>query len=228
MAELESKYEWNQDTIDHFKLTSAYTSKGDVIRDYFLNYKTHSHDITISLSRDSITYHNSHEEMDWEVTLAETGLDSMTGARVKRIQKYINEEMFLLTYGDGLGDVNLKQLHKFHQYHGKIMTVTGVRPPGRFGELMKNADGHVIEFNEKPQATGGMISGGFFLCRKEIFDYLNDDVNLVFEKEPMENLVRDRQLMVFDHDGFWQPMDTYREYTLLNRLYSEGVAPWIR
>ena len=93
---------------------------------------------------------------------------------------------------------------------------------------MKNADGHVIEFNEKPQATGGMISGGFFLCRKEIFDYLNDDVNLVFEKEPMENLVRDRQLMVFDHDGFWQPMDTYREYTLLNRLYSEGVAPWIR
>ena len=133
----------------------------------------------------------------------------------------------MLTYGDGLGDIDLKKLVKFHQAHGKILTVTGVRPSGRFGELNKNSEGVVTEFNEKPQATAGLISGGFFVCRKEIFDYLSDKDDLVFEQEPMRKLVKDGQMMVYEHNGFWQPMDTNRDYSLLNDIYNKGKAPWI-
>ena len=132
----------------------------------------------------------------------------------------------MLTYGDGVGNVDLEKLLAFHHSHGKIMTVTGVRPPGRFGELMRDPHGLVTEFNEKPQATTGMISGGFFVCRQEIFGYLNDREDLVLEKEPMERLVRDGQMMVYEHEGFWHPMDTYRDYLLLNSLWDQGQAPW--
>jgi glucose-1-phosphate cytidylyltransferase len=152
----------------------------------------------------------------------------MTGARIKRVQKYVqNENDFMLTYGDGIGDINLDRLLEFHRSHGKIFTVSGVRPPGRFGELMNDASGMVTEFNEKPQASGGRISGGFFVCRQEIFNYLNDREDLVFEIEPMRRLVADSQMMVYEHDGFWQPMDTYRDYMLLNSLVSKGEAPWM-
>jgi len=203
--------------------------KGQVIKDFFLNYEARTRDFTLELGgAKSIEYHNDHDESDWRVTLAETGLDSMTGTRVKRVQKYLaDEENFMLTYGDGVGSIDLDKLVEFHKSHGKILTVSGVRPPGRFGELMSDTDGMVTEFNEKPQASGGRISGGFFVCRREIFNYLDNREDLVFERAPMENLVRDGQLMVYEHDDFWQPMDTYRDYMLLNGLYDKGEAPWV-
>jgi len=202
--------------------------QGTVIKDFFLNYEAHTQDFTITLGgRKPIEYHN-HQDLNWQVTLAETGQDSMTGARVKRIQPFVHDqEHFMLTYGDGLGNINLDRLEAFHRSHGKILTVSGVRPPGRFGELMSNSEGRVIEFNEKPQASAGRISGGFFVCRQEIFDYLSDRDDLVFEREPIQKLVSDGQVMQYEHDGFWQPMDTYRDYLFLNTLYEKKQAPWI-
>jgi glucose-1-phosphate cytidylyltransferase len=204
--------------------------KGQLIKDFFLNYEAHTNDFTITLGRSkSIEYHDVHAESDWKVTLADTGLNAMTGARVKKIQRHLPDEQdFMLTYGDGVGDVDLDKLLAFHRSHGKVLTVTGVRPPGRFGELVGDATGKVSEFNEKPQASGGRISGGFFVCRREIFDYLENRDDLVFEVEPMKKLVRDGQMMVYEHDGFWQPMDTYRDYMYLNGLWNKEGAPWIK
>lgn len=204
--------------------------KSSVIKDFFLNFKAHTSDVTLDLNHPEKTiYHSAERNLDCRVTLAETGLDAMTGARVKKIAKYIgDDEDFMLTYGDGVGDVDLDKLLHFHKSHGKILTVTGVRPPGRFGELQSDQTGSVFEFNEKPQASGGRISGGFFVCKRQIFDYLPDGDHLVFEQDPMRKLVEHRNLMVFNHDGFWQPMDTYREYSLLNEIYSKGKAPWIK
>ncbi len=199
-----------------------------MIKDFFLNYDAHTNDFTILLGQqDVIEFHTDHDESDWKITLADTGLNSMTGARVAKIKKYVGNEDFLLTYGDGVGDVDIDKLLAFHRSHGKALTVTGVRPPGRFGELVDEG-GRVIEFNEKPQATGGRISGGFFVASARLFDYLNDDEGLVFEQEPMRKLVADRELMVYEHDTFWQPMDTSRDYKLLNELYDKGKAPWVR
>jgi glucose-1-phosphate cytidylyltransferase len=165
--------------------------------------------------------------MDWRITLAETGLETMTGARIRRIRQYLRGETeFMLTYGDGVSNVDLDKLMAFHRSHGRILTVTGVRPPGRFGELMGDAQGLVTEFNEKPQATGGRISGGFFVCRADLFDYLGEREDLVFEEEPMRALVRDRQLAVYEHDDFWQCMDTYRDWQFLNGLIEKNKAPW--
>jgi glucose-1-phosphate cytidylyltransferase len=201
--------------------------KSDAIKDFFLNYEAHTKDFTIELGRKGgLTFHTNHEESDWRVTLVDTGLKSMTGARIRRIQKYVGDENFMLTYGDGVGNIDLKGLLEFHQEHGRILTVTGVRPPGRFGELV-HSNGLITEFNEKPQATGGRISGGFFVVSPQIFNYLDDDEELVFEQKPMRKLVEDQQLMVFEHNGFWQPMDTSREYQLLNSLYGKGEAPWV-
>ena len=202
--------------------------KGHVIKDFFLNYEAHTKDFTIDLGRKGeINFHTDHDESDWKVTLAETGVEAMTGARIKRIRKYVGDEDFLLTYGDGVGNIDLDALLKYHRSHGRALTVTGVRPPGRFGELV-HTDGVITEFNEKPQAAGGRISGGFFVATPKIFDYLEEDDNLVFEQQPMRSLVADRQLLVFEHEGFWQPMDTSREYQLLNSLYDDGRAPWVR
>ena len=213
---------------NEFTLCLGYKSK--VIKEFFLNYEALTRDFTIGLgSTKSIEFHTDHTESDWKVTLAETGLEAMTGARLKRVQKYVaGEDSFMLTYGDGVGDVDLERLLEFHRAHGKILTVTGVRPPGRFGELVSADNGQVVEFNEKPQATGGLISGGFFICRQEIFEYLDGRQELMFEQEPLRRLVGDGQMMVFKHDGFWQPMDTSREYQLLNNLFDEGKAPWVR
>ncbi|QDC51747.1 glucose-1-phosphate cytidylyltransferase [Candidatus Methylopumilus universalis] len=202
--------------------------KANVIKDFFLNYESHTKDFTINLGRRSeITFHNNHNEENWKVTLVDTGLDSMTGARVKRIKEYVDGEDFMLTYGDGVGNIDLNALVNHHREHERILTVTGVRPPSRFGELVY-ADGAVTEFNEKPQAAGGRISGGFFVATSRIFEYLGDSDRLVFEHEPIQRLVGDKQLMVYEHNGFWQPMDTSREYQLLNSLYDEGRAPWVR
>lgn len=202
--------------------------KSQTIKDFFLNYEAHTKDFTITLGkRNEIEFHTVHDESDWRVTLVDTGLEAMTGARVARIRKYVGGEDFMLTYGDGVGDVDIEALLAFHRAHGKALTVTGVRPPGRFGELVADK-GRVVEFNEKPQATGGRISGGYFVASPKLFNYLDDAENLVFERQPMRKLVADDELMVFEHDGFWQPMDTSREYQLLNSLFEQGKAPWVK
>lgn len=203
--------------------------KGQVIKDFFLNYEAYTRDFTISFgNQGKTTYHSEHDESDWKITLADTGLRSMTGARISKIRDYVGDEDFMLTYGDGVSDVDIGKLLAFHKSHGKVLTVTGVRPPGRFGEMVGAASGEIVEFNEKPQATAGRISGGYFVASPRLFDYLEDRENLVFEQEPIRQLVKDKQLMMFEHDGFWQPMDTSREYQLLNSLYENGKAPWVR
>ena len=177
--------------------------------------------------KDYHKFHTDHNESNWSVTLVDTGLNSMTGARIALIKNYVGNNDFMITYGDGVGDIDINRLLAFHNSHNKVLTVTGVRPPGRFGELASD-NGKIIEFNEKPQATGGRISGGFFIARPSLFDYLNDSEELVFEQEPMQKLVNDGQIMLYEHDGFWQPMDTSREYNLLNKLYKNNEAPWVR
>jgi glucose-1-phosphate cytidylyltransferase len=204
--------------------------KSEAIKDYFINYGIRSGDIFVKSGNKAEVLSNNHGEFNWNIILAETGLKAMTGARVKKIEKYIADDpYFMLTYGDGVGDIDIGQLIRFHKSHGKMVTVTGMRPPGRFGELGISDDNTtVIGFNEKPQASGGWISGGFFICNREFMDILNDDENLVLEQEPMNELVKRGELKVYKHNGFWQPMDTYREYTLLNKLVNENKAPWIK
>jgi glucose-1-phosphate cytidylyltransferase len=202
--------------------------KGQVIKSFFLDYEAHTRDITLTLGTGGgIEYLSDHDESDWRITLADTGLSAMTGARIRRIRKYVGREEFMLTYGDGVSNVDIDALLAFHRAHGKILTVTGVRPPGRFGEIETDDTRVVSAFNEKPQATGGRISGGYFVASARLFDYLDGDDTLVFEKGPIESLVRDKQLMMFEHDGFWQPMDTGRDYQFLNALYAAGKAPWV-
>jgi len=212
---------------DEFVVCLGY--KGNVIREFFLNYEAFTRDVTIDLGNTACpSFHNDHDESSWKVTLSNTGLNAMTGARVAKIARYIDDDDFMLTYGDGIGDVDLHALMDFHKSHGKVLTVTGVRPPGRFGELCSDARGLVTEFNEKPQATGGCISGGFFVAKRKLFDYLDDSEELVFEQGPMRRLVAEGNMMVYEHNGFWQPMDTGREYQMLNSLYLKGAAPWVR
>lgn len=211
---------------DEFILCLGY--KGQVIKDFFLNFESHTRDFTVTMGNNkTIQYHSNDDQPGWKVTLVDTGSDSMTGSRIKRIQKYVAGERFLLTYGDGLSNVDITQLIDFHLTQGKIMTVTGVRPPGRFGELQSDKHGTVTEFNEKPQATGGRISGGFFVCEPTLFSVLSDREDLVFEQEPMRELVAKRELAVYEHDDFWQCMDTARDWQMLNSLALGKKAPWM-
>jgi glucose-1-phosphate cytidylyltransferase len=214
---------------DHKEFILCLGYKGQVIKDFFLNYEANTRDCTVTLGVEkSVKFHTEHDEADWRVTLAETGPETMTGGRISKIRHYVgDDENFFLTYGDGLGDVDLDALLNFHKSHGRILTVTGVRPPGRFGEMVADQNGLITEFNEKPQATGGRISGGFFVCRRELFDYLSDEDDQVFEQTPMQTLTRDEQLVLFEHNGFWQCMDTYRDWQLLNKLFENGCAPWM-
>jgi glucose-1-phosphate cytidylyltransferase len=200
--------------------------KGWIIKRYFLDYRLANSDFSLMLGNPGqARVHGASPEDHWHLTLADTGLEAMTGCRVKRIERYITGEHFLLTYGDGVADVNIGQLVKFHQGHGKIGTVTAVRPPGRFGEI--DLDGHqVAEFNEKPLLTRGRISGGFFVFQRRIFERLPDDPGLIFEQAPLMQLARDGELMAHLHDGFWQPMDNSRDYRYLNELWDAGRAPW--
>ena len=202
--------------------------KGFMIKSYFLNYQAYLADVTVQLGRpETVHYHNSHEEEDWRVTLVETGESAQTGARVARAGKHVQTETFCLTYGDGLAQIDLNRLLKFHRAHGKLGTMTGVRPPGRFGELQVDGKGRAVHFNEKPQVTDGLINGGFLVLQREFLDrYLKDEETLVLEQEPLQRLARDGELMVYVQEGFWQPMDTYREWKLLNELWAQGRAPW--
>jgi glucose-1-phosphate cytidylyltransferase len=201
--------------------------KGYIIKDFFLNYEARMTDLTVRLgSRPQVEFHNGHPEEGWSVTLAETGESALTGARLRRVRRYTKGEAFCLTYGDGLGDVDISALLRFHRSHGKLATVTGVRPPSRFGELQLDGS-QVTGFAEKPQVTEGFINGGFFVFEPEFVDrYLEDRDDLTLEKEPLQRLTADGELMVWPHEGFWQPMDTYRELKMLQELWETGAAPW--
>jgi glucose-1-phosphate cytidylyltransferase len=202
--------------------------KGWLIKEFFLNYRAMTTDVTVTLGRhDALEFNGRHDEEDWKVTLAETGEETMTGGRVAAIRKYVEgDDLFLLTYGDGVSDVDIGKSLAFHKAHGKVATVTAVRPPGRFGEMVLDA-GAVTEFNEKPQASEGFINGGFFvLDAKRIWSYVGGDTKTIFEREPLQKLAKDRQLVAFPHTGYWQPMDTAREYGMLNDMWAAGKAPW--
>ena len=200
--------------------------RGNMIKDYFLNYEAMNNDFRISLGRKShIEFMGAHQEQDFTVTLADTGLDTMTGGRLQRIARYVaDEDTFLLTYGDGLSDVNVENLIAFHKKHGKIATVTSVPPISRFGVLETDNHGQVLRFAEKPKANG-LISAGFFVLNRRIFDYLTGP-ECILEREPLERLAREGQLMAYRHDGFFFAMDTFREYQYLNELWSSEKTPW--
>jgi glucose-1-phosphate cytidylyltransferase len=200
--------------------------KSWVIKRYFLDYHLASADFRINLHQpNEVQLCAWTAAEDWTITLAETGLDAQTGCRVKRIERYVTSEHFLLTYGDGVADVDVRRLVDFHLAHGKTGTVTAVRPPGRFGEI--ELDGaQVCDFNEKPLCSRGWINGGFFVFHRRLFDRLADDPALVFEQAPLRQLARDGELMAYPHDGFWQPMDNSRDHRYLNELWAQGKAPW--
>jgi glucose-1-phosphate cytidylyltransferase len=199
--------------------------KGDVIKEYFRNYHWNTSDVTLRLgARPQIKYHNQHDEEDWSVSLVDTGLATMTGGRLKRVLRYVDEDTFLLTYGDGVINSDINQSIAFHKKHGKIVTITAVRPAGRFGDL-ELSDTHVVAFREKAEKQTGLINGGFFVMNKKVGEHLTDD-KCVLEQEPLNRLAREGQIEAFIHDGFWQCMDTYREQQLLTNMWSSGQAPW--
>lgn len=198
--------------------------KGDQIKDYFLNYESRTNDLTVTLGKNgAVVKHNNLIAEDWTITLADTGLSTMTGGRINRIKKYVSGERFLCTYGDGLADINLKELLAFHEGHGLGASVTAVRPTNRFGALQIDDNNTVTEFAEKPK-TEKWVNGGYFIFEPMVFNHLNDDC--VLEKEPLEGISKAGQLKAYKHEGFWQPMDTYRESQELNELWNSGSAPW--
>lgn len=197
--------------------------KGEVIKEYFLNYYNLQSDLTISLKTgEVIASKNCYR--DWGIHLVDTGLNSMTGGRVYRLRDKLSNETFMLTYGDGVSSIDIKKLLEFHKSHGKIATVTAVKPSARFGGMKFNGD-RVIEFTEKPQTGEGWINGGFFVFEPKVFDYLHGD-DAILEGKPLENLAKDGQLMAYKHDGFWQCMDTLRDKQLLENLWANDKAPW--
>lgn len=199
--------------------------KGYCIKEYFANYFLHESDVTFDFSNgNQKIFHNNGAE-PWKVTLVNTGLETMTGGRVKRIKPYIGNEPFMLTYGDGVGDINIKELVAYHKSHGRIATVTSTQPSGRFGALQLSEENQVHGFQEKPKGDGAWINAGFFVMQPEVFDYIEGD-SAILERDPLENLARDGQLVAYKHAGFWQPMDTLRDKKLLEDLWESGRAPW--
>ena len=209
----------------HIAFYVALGYKAELIKEYFLHYRTLNADFTVDLETGIV---NSHQldEVDWNVTLVDTGLHSMTGGRVKRMKRYINNETCLLTYGDGLSDIDLNQLITFHKSHGKMVTVTAVHPLARFGEL-EMKDDQVITFQEKSQTGQGWINGGYFVIEPEFFDLIQDD-KTILEREPLERVAQSGELMAFQHQGFWQCMDTKRDHDNLEEIWDSGKAPWNR
>ncbi|MCR8643445.1 glucose-1-phosphate cytidylyltransferase [Paenibacillus sp. N1-5-1-14] len=197
--------------------------KGHVIKEYFANYHLHQSDFTIDLAKGELTYHASQAE-PWKVTLVDTGETTETGGRIKRIQDYVGDEPFCMTYGDGVGNVDIKELVAYHHQHGKIATVTAVQPPGRFGSLVLD-DQIVTDFQEKPLGDGGWINGGFFVLQPDVFGYISG-ANAVWETDVLTGLVQKQELAVHRHTGFWQPMDTMRDKKKLVELWDRNQAPW--
>lgn len=207
----------------NFILCLGYRSES--IKEYFYHYPVISSDFTIELGSKDIQVHTNQLESGWKISLIDTGLNAMTGSRVKQIEKYIEGDLFMLTYGDGLIQIDFNELLMYHKSHGKIGTVTGVFPPSRYGELVISDD-QVLSFQEKQDHQHGSVSGGYFVFNKEFFRYLQKDHSCSLEKEPLETLASQGQLKVFQHKGFWQCMDTYRDYMYLQSLWEKGQAPW--
>jgi glucose-1-phosphate cytidylyltransferase len=199
--------------------------RGDMVKDYFANYETRSNDFTVRLGgTEEIEFHNPRQEAKWCVTLVDTGQETMTGGRVKRVERFVADQRCLVTYGDGLSDIDIRALLAFHESHGRLATMTTVRPVTRFGLVDLDDDGTVRQFREKPRSED-YVNGGFFVFEPEVFlHYL--DMDSVLEREPLEALAKDGQLVAYRHDGYWQPMDTYREFLLLDGLWRSGRAPW--
>ncbi|MFA5876409.1 MAG: glucose-1-phosphate cytidylyltransferase [Candidatus Margulisiibacteriota bacterium] len=199
--------------------------KGYMIKEYFANYFLHESDVTFSFTGEESRVVHSHTAEPWRVTLVDTGIDSQTGGRIKRIQQYLKDETFMLTYGDGVGDINIKALIDFHRSQKKLATVTAVRPLGRFGALSIDANNRVVRFQEKTEGDNSWINGGFFVLEPKVIDYIAGD-QMAFEDAPVRQLAKEDQLAAYKHGGFWQPMDTMREKNLLENLWHSGKAPW--
>ena len=209
--------------INDFVICCGY--KGYVIKEYFANYFLHMSDVTFDMSKNHMEVHQRYAD-PWKVTLVDTGDETMTGGRLKRVAKYLDaDELFCLTYGDGVGDVNITELIEFHRAHGLLATLTATYPPGRFGALDIDASHRVTSFKEKPKGDGGMINGGFFVLSPKVIDLIEGD-NTVWERAPLELLAESEQLAAYQHHGFWQPMDTLRDKIYLEELWDNGKAPW--
>jgi len=209
--------------INEFIICCGY--KGFIIKEYFANYCLHRSDVTFDLVRNHMEVHRREAE-PWVVTLVDTGLDTMTGGRLSRVKSYLQDDVFCMTYGDGLADVNINSLINFHHRHGKLATLTSVLPPGRFGHLDTDKSGRVVSFREKPQGDGARINAGFFVLSPQIFDYLPSDDSIVWEHAPLMQLANLGDLMNYEHNGFWYAMDTLRDKNHLEDLWAQGVAPW--
>ncbi len=209
--------------VNDFVICCGY--KGYVIKEYFANYFLHMSDVTFDMAVNKMEVHHRYAE-PWKITLIDTGADTMTGGRLKRVAQYVkNEEAFCFTYGDGVSDVNITELIKFHKHHGKNATLTAVYPPGRFGAIDIRGDHRITSFKEKPKGDGGMINGGFFVLSPKVLDLIRDD-NTIWEREPLESLASNSEMMAYQHHGFWQPMDTLRDKNYLEDLWLKGDAPW--
>ena len=207
--------------INEFIICCGY--KGNLIKDFFINYHLHSCDFTLDLKKNNIETHNSIKE-DWKITFIDTGLNTMTGGRLARVKEYIGNETFCFTYGDGLADINISKLIEFHKKNGRKATLTAVKPPGRFGALSFER-GRVLEFNEKPKGDKSWINGGFFVLEPEVINLIEGDF-CIWEQNPLETLARENQLSAFNHNGFWQPMDTLKDKLFLQKLWESNKAPW--
>jgi glucose-1-phosphate cytidylyltransferase len=198
--------------------------KGYMIKEFFANYCRHRSDITIDLKNNTIQYHKNHAER-WKITLVDTGLNTMTGGRIKRVKDYIGNKTFMLTYGDGVADIDIDALLAFHKSHGKAITMTSVQPEGRFGSITIKKKHKINSFHEKPKGDSSWINAGFFVCEPKVLKYINDD-STIFEQKPLENLAKDNELFAYQHRGFWKPMDTLRDKNILEELLESGKAPW--
>ena len=199
--------------------------KGYYIKEFFANYFLHRSDITIDIASGKIEVLNNSSE-PWRVTLLDTGLNSMTGARIKKARKIVGDNTFMLTYGDGVANIKIDELLKFHASHKKIVTMTSAQPDGRFGALEISDQDQVLQFKEKPKGDGSWINAGFFVCEPEVFDYINDDEGTIFEQEPLMKLAQDGEIFTYKHHGFWMPMDTLRDKNKLNEMWRDNKAEW--
>ena len=199
--------------------------KSHIIKDYFLNYYTRYSDITVDMANNAVEVHQ-HRNEPWKVTMLYTGQDTMTGGRLKKAQEYVGNEPFMLTYGDGVSDVDIKKLVDFHKTSGKLVTLTAIQPSGKFGAINIEESGSISSFTEKPQGDGAWINGGFFVLEPKAFDYITEGDTTIWEKSPLEKLAQDNQLGAYKHKGFWKPMDTLRDKIELTEMWQNKVAPW--
>ena len=199
--------------------------KGYCIKEYFANYFLHQSDVTIDIQNNKVKVLNNSSE-PWSITLIDTGFDTMTGGRIKRVQDFIGSERFMLTYGDGVSNISLDELVEFHESHGKLLTMTSAQPDGRFGALDISSDSRVNNFQEKPKGDGSWINAGFFVCEPGVFDYITQGDSTVFEQDPLQNLAEDGEIYTYKHHGFWMPMDTLRDKNVLSDMWDKGVSPW--